>query len=158
MARKTAFAIITGKVSQPTILTAGWDDVKPLVSGVSGAKFKGFATVDDAKAWMRDQNVDTYILDEEALRVPPPRQVDWESVLANRTTISGSETSVDMKSTSEAEKIPPASISGDDATSHNGGFIGSRRRQDQNRKFPPRVRVIVDANNLADVLSCMKIG
>jgi hypothetical protein len=63
-----------------------------------------------------------------------------------------------MKSTSEAEKIPPASISGDDATSHNGGIIGSRRRRDQNRKFPPRVRVIVDADNLADVLSCMKIG
>lgn len=66
-----------------TQLAFARDQIKPLVTKVSNAKFRGFLTVDDAEAWMRDQKVDNYVVDGASPQEP---EINWDSILAEATS------------------------------------------------------------------------
>lgn len=96
MAPKKVFAIIKGRVDQPTILTSEWyvpgcwqvsrrntwlipiyrETVTSLVTNFPDNKYEGFPTVTKAEEWMRVNGVYDYVVDGA---VPRANETDWRS-------------------------------------------------------------------------------
>lgn len=65
MAKKNFYAVATGSV--PGIYTT-WNECEKQIKGYSGAKYKGFVTIEEAQQFMLD-NCSSYNLDKEATNI-----------------------------------------------------------------------------------------
>lgn len=86
MAKYNIYAVAFGKDPRNEKSVHGlkfrtWDECKPYVKGVEGAKYKGFLTEDEANAWLEKQA--TEALDDKPEKDPSPEikeQKAWQEM------------------------------------------------------------------------------